>query len=145
MILNFDYPVQGQFQYTLLDADPRTLAYNNVYPGPGPNAVFDPNDRDFGKAPAVGDANCPQSNPAGPHGCPAPLPPDMEFDDSGGTWNALLFRSNGSVEAVTADGSGNPLIEQDGLDWVVTIQYPRYGFSREIRVTRNGRVQVEVP
>jgi len=139
LILNFDYPAEGQFQFTTLDADPETLAYNAVYPGPGPNAVFDPNDRDYGIAPAVGDNDVP------PHGIIANLPPEIGFDPTGGVWNALLFRSNGSVEAVTADGAGDALIRQDGLDWVLTIQYPRFGFVRDIRISRNGRVEVEVP
>ena len=140
LILNFDYPAEGQFQFTTLDQNPVTMgAYGGIYPGPGASANFDPNDRDYGVAPAVGD------NPSPPHGIIVNLPPEMEFDDSGGDWNALLFRSSGAVEAVTANGSGNKLISQDGLDWVVTIRYPRFGFVRDIRVSRNGRVQVEVP
>lgn len=140
LILNFDYPAEGQFQFTTLDQDPVTMgAYGGIYPGPGASSNFDPNDRDYGVAPAVGD------NVSPPHGNIANLPPEMEFDDSGGTWNALLFQRSGAVEAVNANGSGNTLIRQDGLDWVVTIRYPRFGFVRDIRVSRNGRVQVEVP
>ena len=140
LILNFDYPAEGQFQFTTLDRDPVTMgAYGGVYPGPGASAVFNPNDRDYGTAPGAGD------NISPPHGTIANLPPEIQFDDTGGTWNALLFRSNGAVEAVNAAGSGATLIKQDGLDWVVTIQYPRFGFVRDIRVSRNGRVQVEVP
>ena len=140
LILNFDYPAAGQLQFTTLEQDPETMAaYGGIYPGPGTNANFDPNNRDYGVAPAVGDNQSP------PHGTIVNLPAEMEFDDSGGTWNALLFRSSGAVEAVNATGSGNDLIRQDGLDWVVTIQYPRFGFVRDIRISRNGRVQVEVP
>lgn len=141
LILNFDYPAEGQFQFTTLDQNPVTMgAYGGIYPGPGPNANFNANgSRDYGVAPAVGD------NVSPPHGTIANLPPEMEFDETGGTWNALLFRSSGAVEAVNADDSGNPLIRQDGLDWVVRIRYPRFGFVRDIRVSRNGRVQVEVP
>ncbi len=140
LILNFDYPAAGQLQFTTLDQDPETMAaYGGIYPGPGASANFDPNNRNYGVAPAVDD------NPSPPHGIIVNLPAEMEFDDSGGTWNALLFRSSGAVEAVNANASGNPLIRQDGLDWVVTIRYPRFGFVRVIRVSRNGRVQVEVP
>ena len=140
LILNFDYPAAGQFQFTTLDQNPVTMgAADAVYPGPGANAVFDPNDRDYGIAPAVGD------NVSPPHGTITNLPPDIVFDSSAGTWNALLFRSNGAVEAVNAAGSGATLIRQDGLDWVLTIRYPRFGFVRDIRVSRNGRVKVEVP
>ena len=140
LILNFDYPAEGQFQFTTLDQNPVTMgAYGGVYPGPGASANFDPNDRDYGVAPAAGDNESP------PHGNIANLPPEMEFDETGGTWNALLFRSSGAVEAVNANGSGNALIRQDGLDWVVTIQYPRFGYVRDIRISRNGRVQAEVP
>lgn len=140
LILNFDYPEAGQYQFTTLDQNPVTMgAYGGVYPGPGASAVFDPNNRDYGIAPAVGD------NVSPPHGNVTNLPPDMVFDETGGTWNALLFRSNGAVEAVNANASGNPLIRQDGLDWVLTIRYPRYGFVRDIRISRNGRVRVEVP
>ena len=36
LILNFDYPEEGQFQFTTLDQDPETLAYDTTtYPGPG--------------------------------------------------------------------------------------------------------------
>ena len=140
LILNFDYPAPGQFQFTTLDQDPVTMgAYGGVYPGPGASAVFDPNDRNYGVAPAVGD------NVSPPHGNIVNLPQDIVFDETGGTWNALLFRSNGAVEAVTAGASGNALIRQDGLDWVMTIRYPRFDFVRDIRVSRNGRVRVEVP
>ncbi len=140
LILNFDYPEEGQFQFTTLDQNPVTMGPPDaIYPGPGASAVFDPNDRDYGIAPDPGDNESP------PHGNVTSLPPEMEFDDSGGTWNALLFRSNGAVEAVNAAGSGPTLISQDGLDWVVTIRYPRFGFVRDIRVSRNGRVKVEVP
>jgi prepilin-type N-terminal cleavage/methylation domain-containing protein len=140
LILNFNYPAQRQYQFTTLDQNPVTMgAPDAVYPGPGPNAVFDPNVRDYGIAPAPG------SNTSPPHGIIASLPLEMAFDETGGEFNALLFRSNGSVEAVNAAGSGNKLVRQDGLDWVVTIRYPRFGFVRDIRISRNGRVQVEVP
>ncbi len=141
LILNFDYPDVGQYQFTTLDANPVTNDYTPVatYPGPGPTAVFDPNDRDYGIAPPVGDS----TNP--PHGIIASLPDDVVFDETGGEYNALLFRSNGAVEAVNAQGSGNALVRTDGIDWVMTIRNQRYGFVRDIRISRNGRVQVEVP
>ncbi len=140
LILNFDYPAEGQLQFTTLDQDPVTMApVDAIYPGPGTTTNFTPNDRDYGIAPAVGD------NVSPPHGIIVNLPPEMEFDETGGEWNALLFQRSGAVEAVNATGSGNDLIRQDGLDWVVTIRYPRFGFVRDIRVSRNGRVQVEVP
>jgi prepilin-type N-terminal cleavage/methylation domain-containing protein len=138
LILNFDYPAESQLQYTTLDANPETIAYDDTYPGPGPSAVFDPNDRDFGIAPAVGDNTSP------PHGMVVSLPQDVVFDDTDGEYNALLFRSNGSVEAVTAEDSGTTLVKTDGIDWVVTIRNERYGFVSDVRVSRNGRVQVEV-
>jgi prepilin-type N-terminal cleavage/methylation domain-containing protein len=141
LILNFDYPAAGQLQFTTLDQDPETMAaYGGIYPGPGTNANFTPNNRDYGVAPAVGD-----NFEIPPHGIIVNLPPEMGFDETGGEWNALLFQRSGAVEAVNATGSGNDLIRQDGLDWVVTIRYPRFGFVRDIRVSRNGRVQVEVP
>src|SRR3972149_6622555 len=99
LILNFDYPAEGQFANSALEADPETLAYN---------AVFDPNDGDYGIAPAVGDNDVP------PHGIIANLPPEIGFDPTGGEWNALLFRSNGSVEAVNAEGAGEALLRKEG-------------------------------
>ncbi|HEX9723338.1 MAG TPA: prepilin-type N-terminal cleavage/methylation domain-containing protein [Vicinamibacteria bacterium] len=138
LILNFDYPAEGQLQYTTVDADPETLAYDDTYPGPGPSAVFDPNDRDYGIAPPVGN----NTNP--PHGMVVSLAQDIVFDETDGEYNALLFRSNGSVEAVNAQDSGNALVRTDGIDWVVTIRNERYGFVSDIRVSRNGRVEVEV-
>jgi len=139
LILNFDYPEAGQFQFTTLDADPETNAYDaTTYPGPGDSAVFDPNDRDFGIAPPVG------SNTNPPHGIIADLGQDIVFDDTDGEYNALLFRSNGSVEAVNAQDSGAAVIKTDGIDWVVTIENTRLGFVRDIRISRNGRVEVEV-
>jgi prepilin-type N-terminal cleavage/methylation domain-containing protein len=138
LILNFDYPEPGQYQYTTLDADPETNAYDTtIFPGPGPTAVFDPNDRDYGIAPPVGDSTIP------PHGIIASLPQDVVFDETDGEYNALLFRSNGAVEAVNAQDSGNALVRTDGIDWVLTIRNNRYGFVRDIRISRNGRVQVE--
>lgn len=138
LILNFDYPEPGQYQYTTLDADPETNAYDTtIFPGPGPTAVFDPNDRDYGIAPPVGDSTIP------PHGIIASLPQDVVFDETDGEYNALLFRSNGAVEAVNAQDSGNALVRTDGIDWVLTIRNNRYGFVRDIRISRNGRVRVE--
>ena len=138
LILNFNYPGPSEFQYTTLDADPETLAYGGKYPGPGASAVFDPNDRDYGVAPAVGD----NTNP--PHGMVVSLAQDIIFDDAAGEYNALLFRSNGSVEAVNAEDAGDDLVRTDGIDWVVTIRNTRYGYVRDIRISRNGRVEVEV-
>ena len=138
LILNFDYPAIGQYQFTTLDADPETNAYDGtVYPGPGASAVFDPNDRDYGIAPPAGD----NTNP--PHGIIASLPEDVVFDATDGEYNALLFRSNGAVEAVNAQDSGAALVRTDGIDWVMTIRNQRYGFVRDIRISRNGRVLVE--
>ena len=137
LILNFDYPEAGQFQFTTLDANPNSNAYDATYPGPGASAVFDPNDRDYGIAPAVGD----NTNP--PHGIVAALAQDIVFDPTDGEYNALLFRSNGSVEAVNAQDSGAALVRQDGIDWVLTIRNTRLGFVSDIRISRNGRVEVE--
>jgi hypothetical protein len=145
LILSFDYPQPGQFQFTVLDENPDTLGNDAVYPGTGGSAVFDPDVTDWGLVPA------PPNNMTPPHGPIASLPVEVEFDPTAGgapRFSSLLFRANGAVEAVNPSGfpggTGTPVVYQDGVDWVVTIRHPRYGFVRDIRISRNGRVQVIV-
>jgi prepilin-type N-terminal cleavage/methylation domain-containing protein len=146
ILLNFDYPQPSQYQYTTLDANPMNGNWDGcIYPAnPG---VFDPSPpRNYGTAPPTPNCNTdsPGNNLPSPHGTVISLPQEMEFVD-GQAYNALLFRMDGSVEAVNADGVANQVVAEDGLDWVVEIRQPRLGLRRIITISRNGRVKVDVP
>jgi prepilin-type N-terminal cleavage/methylation domain-containing protein len=146
IILNFDYPQASQFQYTTLDANPMNGVWDGcVYPeNPG---VFEPSPpRNYGKVPPTPDCSTqsPGNNLPSPHGEVITLPTEMEFV-TGKDYSSLLFRMDGSVEAVNADGANEKTVEEDGLNWVVEIRQPRLGLRRIITISRNGRVTVDVP
>ena len=151
ILLNFDYPAARQYQFTTLDENPMTGGWDgSVYPSnPG---VFDPNNRDnYGTAPAppnnhISPGNDPQGKPyPSPHGNIVELPVQIDFDNA--TYSSLLFRADGSVEAVTAQNVPGRSVAADanGLDWLVTIRNQENGLVRQIRVSRNGRVAIETP
>lgn len=147
ILLNFNYPQAGAVQFTSLDPDPMTGVWDGgVYPAnPG---VYRPGTVNYGDVPAPPDN---VTDPAGaevqsPHGAPLDLPQDLGFD--AGQRNALLFRADGSVVAVDAQGAvGAAAVSPDPntLDWLITVVDPRTGLTRIIRVSRNGLVRVELP
>lgn len=145
VILSFNYPAVGEYQYTSLDPDPMTGNWDGgVYPAnPG---VFE-----LGGTVAYGQAPTPPANitdpdvGAGiqsPHGVPIELPQDLSFDP--GERNALLFRADGSVAAVNAAGPiGAAALVQDGVDWLVTLRDESTQLTRVIRVSPGGRVRLD--
>ncbi|GMR23434.1 MAG: hypothetical protein BMS9Abin37_1863 [Acidobacteriota bacterium] len=145
VILSFNYPAVGEYQYTSLDPDPMTGNWDgDVYPAnPG---VFE-----LGATIAYGQAPIPPANitdpdlGAGvqsPHGVPIALPQDLDFDP--GDRNALLFRADGSVAAVNAAGPiGVAALVQDGVDWLVTLRDSSTQLTRVIRVSPGGRVRLD--
>ena len=146
IILNFNYPVLGQYQFTSLDPSPTTGSWDGgVYPqNPG---VFSPGvSFNYGTVPDP-PSNITDPNAAAgvqsPHGVPTDLPIDLGFDV--GARNALLFRADGSVAAVNAAGPvGTPALVQapNGVDWLVTLRDSTTNLSRVIRVGPGGRVCV---
>ena len=147
ILLNFNYPAPGQYQFTSLEPSPMTGSWDGgVYPqNPG---IYGPGDTvNYGTVPAPPDnirdpdlAATVQS----PHGIPTDLPVDLGFDI--GERNALLFRSDGSVAAVNAAGAvGTPVLVQaaNGIDWLVTLRDSRTNLSRVIRISPGGRVRLE--
>lgn len=153
ILLNFDYPVvdSGQYQFTTLDENPVTGGWDGaVYPAnPG---VFDPNNRaNYGTAPTppnnhISPGNDPNGNPyPSPHGNIVELPNEVNFENA--TYSSLLFRSDGSVEAVTSQNVPGRAVAADpnGLDWLITIRNQENQLVRRIRVSRNGRVAIEIP
>ncbi len=147
ILLNFNYPAPGQYQFTSLDPSPVTGSWDGgVYPqNPG---LFGPGDTlNYGMVPDPPSNIVDPDAAAGvqsPHGVPTGLPVDLGFDV--GVRNALLFRSDGSVAAVNAGGSvGAPALEQapNGVDWLITVRDIRTNLSRVIRVSPGGRVRLE--
>ena len=144
MLLNFDYPDSGRYQFTTLDEDPVNGGWDgDIYPGnPG---VFDPANRNYGAAPTP-PANI--ASPGGglpsPHGVVVSLPLGMEFVP-GHQYGSLLFRVDGSVDAVNAGGVSARVIDEVGLNWVVQVRHPEYGLTRTITISRNGRVVISNP
>ncbi len=144
VLLNFNYPAGGQYQYTSLDPDPMTGNWDGaVYPeNPG---VFEVGTIAYGSVPAP-PSNVVDPDPVAgiqsPHGLPVVLGQDLGFDP--GTRNALLFRADGSVSAVNAGGpAGGGALVQDGNDWLVTLRDSSTGLTRVIRVSPGGRVRLD--
>lgn len=145
ILLSFNYPAPGQYQFTSLDPDPMTGLWDGgVYPvNPG---IFDPNSTvAFGTVPVPPDNVVdPGGSVQSPHGIPVALPTDVIFEP--GERNALLFRADGSVAAVNAAGPiGAAAVQRadDGVDWVVTIRDQITNLDRAVRVSPGGRVRLE--
>lgn len=147
ILLNFNYPAPGQYQFTSLDPSPMTGSWDGgVYPqNPG---LFGPAQIiNYGTVPDP-PSNIVDPNAAAgvqsPHGIPTDLPVDLGFDV--GERNALLFRADGSVAAVNAAGPvGTPALVRapNGVDWLVTLRDATTDLSRVIRVGPGGRVRLE--
>lgn len=144
VLLNFNYPQGGQYQYTSLDPDPMTGNWDGgVYPAnPG---VFEVGRIAYGMVPAP-PANVMDPNlPAGvqsPHGFPVVLGQDLGFD--AGERNALLFRADGSVAAVNAGGpAGGGVLVADGNDWLITVRDSSTNLIRVVRVSPGGRIKLD--
>jgi prepilin-type N-terminal cleavage/methylation domain-containing protein len=142
VLLNFNYPQVGQYQYTSLEPDPLTGNWDGgVYPAnPG---VFQLGAVNYGSVP---DPPANVTDPdigAGiqsPHGQPVELPSELGFDAGG--LNALLFRADGAVSAVNAAGPiGVGVLVQDGSDWIVTLRDSTTDLTRVIRFSPGGRVR----
>ena len=145
VLLNFNYPQPGMYQWTSLDPNPMTGAWDSdVYPDFNPKNYAE-GAANYGVVPGEPN-NTVNPDPANgvmsPHGVPTDLPQDLLFD--AGASNALLFRSDGSVRAVNAGGaSGGGVLTLVGLDWQFTIRDPRTNLTRVITITRNGRITVQ--
>jgi prepilin-type N-terminal cleavage/methylation domain-containing protein len=146
ILLNFNYPQLGQYQFTSLDPSPLTGDWDGgIYPAnPG---VFDNTMVDYGSVP-VPPNNLENPNLAqgvqSPHGTPVQLPTDVGFVP--GQRNALLFRSDGSVFAVNAAGPVGPAAisrDANGVDWLVTVVDSTTNLTRVIRVSPGGKVKVD--
>lgn len=143
VLLNFNYPQPGMYQWTSLDPNPMTGAWDSdVYPDYNPKN-YQEGMANFGAVPGEPNNTLnpdPANGVMSPHGVPTDMPQELAFD--AGASNALLFRSDGSVRAVNAGGGGGVLVV-DGLDWQLTIRDPRTNLTRSITITRNGRIVVE--
>jgi len=145
VLLNFNYPRPGWYQWTSLDPNPMTGAWDSdVYPDFNPKN-YGEGVTNYGAVPGEPNNTVnpdPGSGVMSPHGVPTDLPQDLLFD--AGASNALLFRSDGSVRAVNAGGaSGAGVLSPVGLDWELTIRDPRTNLTRLITITRNGRITVQ--
>lgn len=141
ILLNFNFPQAGQYQWTSLDPSPMTGTWDgNVYPTFSPLSYTE-GMTNYGAVP-VPPNNLLNPDPANgifsPHGFVANLPADIQFDP--GTFNALLFRADGSVRAVNAAGGGAGVITLNGVDFQLTVRDTRYDLTRTITISRNGRV-----
>jgi len=147
VLLNFNYPGPGQYQWTSLDPNPVTGDWDDpVYPAYAPrNFEEGMTDGVYGAVPAEPN-NTKNPDPAAgvmsPHGTPIYMPETVEFE--GGGSNALLFRADGSVRAVTASGpSGAGVLNPNGLTWEMRVRDPNTQLTKLITITRNGRVTIE--
>lgn len=143
VLLNFNYPAPGQYQWTSLEPNPLTGNWDTpVYPTYAPRN-YQEGMLNFGAVPAP-PANTLDPDPANgvmsPHGTPIDMPQELSFDP--GASNALLFRSDGSVRAVNA-GAQAGVLTVNGLTWQMTVRDPRTNLTKVITITRNGRVTIE--
>jgi prepilin-type N-terminal cleavage/methylation domain-containing protein len=148
ILLNFNYPAAGDYQFTSLDPDPRTGDWDGgVYPSnPG---VYDRSAVNYGTVPTPPNNTLDPNAALGvqsPHGVPEELPQSVQFEV--GERNALLFRADGSIAAVNAGGSvGAAALRKapNGVDWLVTVRDVTTNLSRTLVVTPGGRIRVETP
>lgn len=144
VLLNFNYPQVGQYQWTSLDPNPMTGDWDTaVYPPYAPRNYIE-GMAIFGAVPAPPN-NAVNPDPANgvmsPHGTPIDLPQDLLFEP--GMQNALLFRADGSVRAVNAGGPSGPgVLTAAGLNWQLTVRDPSTDLIKVITITRNGRVTI---
>ena len=145
VLLNFNYPAAGQYQWTSLDPNPMTGAWDTpVYPTYVPRN-YQEGMVSFGAVPTVPN-NVVDPDPANgvmsPHGLPGNIPQELVFDVGGS--NALLFRSDGSVRAVNSafGPSGGGVLAPNGMNWQLTIRDSRTDLTRIVTIARNGRVRV---
>lgn len=145
VLLNFNYPNAGQYQWTSLDPNPMTGAWDlPMYPNFTPKNYVE-GTLNYGVVPAEPN-NFLDPDPANgvmsPHGTPIDLPQDLGFDP--GAFNALLFRADGSVRAVNAAGpSGGGVLTANGLTWQMTVRDPSTNLTKLITIGRNGRVTIQ--
>jgi hypothetical protein len=72
----------------------------------------------------------------------------MDIQFLAGDRNALLFRSDGSVNAVNADGPVGPasiVRAPNGVDWMITLRDSTTNLTRVVRVSPGGKVSMENP
>jgi prepilin-type N-terminal cleavage/methylation domain-containing protein len=145
VLLNFNYPNPGQYQWTSLDPNPMTGAWDSpTYPNYTPKNYVE-GVVNYGVVP--GEPNNfldpdPANGIMSPHGTPIDMPQDLMFDP--GVENALLFRADGSVRAVIAGGpSGGGVLTANGLTWQLTVRDPNTDLTKLITVGRNGRVTIQ--
>jgi Tfp pilus assembly protein FimT len=153
ILLNFDYPGTSQYQFTTLDANPMTGNWDKKYYPDNPG-TFNPGDRNYGIVPNPPfNTDSPGDGLPSPHGEVITLPtlmvfvPASTFTSTGDTFSSLLFRMDGSVEAVDAAGVNGQAVgvAANNLDWAVRVRNPENNLVRVIRISRNGRVEVDVP
>lgn len=144
ILLNFNYPGPGQYEFTSLDPSPMTGTWDgNFYPNFSPLTYLE-GMTNYGAVP-VPPYNIQDPDPANgvfsPHGVPVDMPQQIGFDP--GTFNALLFRADGSVRAVTAAGGGAPAVTVNGVDFEITVRDPNTQLTKKITISQNGRVRLE--
>ncbi len=141
ILLNFNYPQPGMYQFTSLDPSPVTGTWDgNVYPTFAPLSYTE-GDVNFGAVPIPpNNTNDPDAanGVMSPHGYPRPLPQAIRFDP--GASNALLFRADGSVRAVNAAGGGAGAINLVGVDFQVVVRDNTTQIVKTVTISRNGRV-----
>ena len=145
VLLNFNYPQPGMYQFTSLDPSPVTGTWDGgVYPVFAPLSYTE-GIANYGAVPAPPDnMNDPDAanGVMSPHGIPANLPIDVQFDP--GAFNALLFRADGSVRAVNAAGNaGVAAVNVVGVDFQVVIRDTTTQIVKTLTISRNGRVLAE--
>lgn len=144
VLLNLNYPQARQYQFTSLDPSPETGGWDGqYYPNFAPRSYTE-GDLIFGAVPAV-PFNVNDPNIAlgvmSPHGPVGVLPRQIQFEP--GQFNALLFRTDGSVRAVNTANGGAGVIDVVGVNYEFTIRDPRTDLTKLVTISRNGRVKVE--
>ncbi len=142
ILLNFNYPQAGMYQFTSLDPSPITGTWDGaVYPTFAPLSYTE-NLANYGAVPVPPDNTRDPNALAGvmsPHGFPVKLPNDLQFQP--GNFNALLFRADGSVRAVNAaNNAGAAAVNVVGVDFQVVLRDATTQITKTLTISRNGRV-----
>jgi prepilin-type N-terminal cleavage/methylation domain-containing protein len=144
ILLNFNYPQAGMYQFTSLDPSPVTGTWDGgIYPTFAPLSYTE-GMGNYGAVPVPPANTAHPDLPNGvmsPHGIPLKLPQDVQFDP--GNFNALLFRADGTVRAVNAVGGGAPAINVVGVDFQVVLRDTSTDIVKTLTISGNGRVLAE--
>jgi type II secretory pathway pseudopilin PulG len=77
-----------------------------------------------------------------PAGVDFKLPEGFRFEPAGGSFNGLIFRSDGTVEGTVVEEAVEGVVAVEGMNFVVKVKHSASGLTQSILVGRTGTVVV---